>query len=191
MSADLFALDSYEKKQMRAKLSPTLTSGKMKYMFPTVIEMANRYHDCLFEVVHELSFFYRNIEKIFIASGIESKGKNKLSCSRHWDYDWKKYDNIYNPEYYPDPEKFDPDRFDYAIRKERDVMTWLGFGDGPRNCIGLRFGMMQARIGLVTLLHYFKFSMGTKTKIPPHFSPDSFIAVPEGGIYLKVKLATT
>lgn len=58
---------------------------------------------------------------------------------------------------------------------------------GPRNCIGLRFGMMQARIGLVTLLHNFDISMGTKTQIPPRFYPKSFVTVPEHGIYLKLK----
>lgn len=92
-----------------------------------------------------------------------------------------------DPEYFPDPEKFDPDRFDSEEKKKRDVMTWLAFGDGPRNCIGLRFGMMQSRIGLVTLLRNFEFSLGSKTKVPPRIDPKSFVTVPEGGIYLKLK----
>lgn len=38
-----------------------------------------------------------------------------------------------DPEYYPNPEKFDPERFSSDEKKKRDAMTWLAFGDGPRN----------------------------------------------------------
>lgn len=92
-----------------------------------------------------------------------------------------------DPTYYPNPEKFDPDRFNSEEKKKRDPMTWLGFGDGPRNCIGLRFGMMQSRIGLVTLLNSFEFSLGKKMHEPPTFNVQSFVTVPNGGVYLKLK----
>lgn len=65
-------------------------------------------------------------------------------------------------------------------------MTWLPFGDGPRNCIGLRFGMMQARIGLVTLLNNFEFTLGSKTSVPLEFEKSQFILSPIGGVYLKL-----
>lgn len=90
-------------------------------------------------------------------------------------------------QYYPDPEKFNPARFEGEEAKQRNAMLWLPFGEGPRNCIGLRFGMMQARIGLVTLLKNFEVTICSKTDIPLSFEPKPLILTPKGGIYLKFK----
>lgn len=91
----------------------------------------------------------------------------------------------YDPEYYPNPEKFDPDRFTSEEKKTRNATTWLAFGDGPRNCIGLRFGMMQARIGLAILLNSFQFSICQETQIPVRISKKMLLTTPEE-VYLKL-----
>lgn len=42
----------------------------------------------------------------------------------------------HNPKYFPDPEKFDPSRFSKKNLATRSSYVHLGFGAGPRNCIG-------------------------------------------------------
>lgn len=91
-----------------------------------------------------------------------------------------------DPEFYPDPQKFDPERFDSEVKKNRDPMTWLAFGGGPRNCIGLRFGMMQVRVGLVALIKNFEFSISPSTVIPIGIIKNMRSTAPED-VHLNVK----
>jgi hypothetical protein len=42
----------------------------------------------------------------------------------------------YDPTYFPEPQKFDPDRFTEENKHSRPNYTYLPFGDGPRMCLG-------------------------------------------------------
>ena len=42
----------------------------------------------------------------------------------------------YDPEYYPEPNKFDPERFSEENKQKRPNYTHMPFGEGPRLCIG-------------------------------------------------------
>jgi cytochrome P450 len=50
------------------------------------------------------------------------------------------------PEYWPEPEKFDPMRFTPEASKGRHKYAWVPFGGGAHMCLGLHFAYMQTKI---------------------------------------------
>ncbi|XP_057367195.1 cytochrome P450 3A2-like isoform X1 [Daphnia carinata] len=60
-------------------------------------------------------------------------------------------------EYYPDPEKFDPERWTPENKAKRSPYTFMAFGTGPRNCIGMRFAMEEMKIAICTIVQKFRF----------------------------------
>ncbi|XP_002730610.1 cytochrome P450 3A24-like [Saccoglossus kowalevskii] len=92
----------------------------------------------------------------------------------------------HDPEIYPEPEKFIPERFTKEEKEKRHPYAWIPFGAGPRNCIGMRFALMEAKIGLVRVLQKFTFEPCAETEIPPKLGKLGFLT-PPNGIKLSVK----
>lgn len=89
-------------------------------------------------------------------------------------------------EYYPDPEKYDPDRFSEENVKSRHPFAFIPFGEGPRGCVGLRFGLMQSKLCVVKIISSYKISISSKTIIPVKFVPSSPFLTPIGGMWLQL-----
>nr|QTM97430.1 Cytochrome P450 [Sitophilus oryzae] len=92
----------------------------------------------------------------------------------------------HDPDLFPDPEKFDPERFSPENKHKIVPYSYMPFGDGPRICIGRRFGLMQAGIGLVRILKDFKVDISSKTKLPLVIKPGGIFIETTEPLYLKL-----
>ncbi|ODN04490.1 Cytochrome P450 4C1 [Orchesella cincta] len=63
-----------------------------------------------------------------------------------------------NPEYYPDPDIFDPDRFLPENSQTRNQYSFMAFAGGPRKCIGYKFSLMELSVLTAMILRKFEIS---------------------------------
>ncbi|XP_051157310.1 cytochrome P450 9e2-like [Leptopilina boulardi] len=90
-----------------------------------------------------------------------------------------------DPQYFENPEKFDPERF--LNEKRVNAATFFPFGVGPRICIGNRFALMEIKIVLFHLLACLNFKPCCKTSVPIMFKKNCFLLLPQGGFWLKIE----
>jgi len=69
----------------------------------------------------------------------------------------------HNDEYYTDPEKFDPHRFDGQESNTLQDDHWFGFGAGPRACPAVRWAFIAMKIFIVQLMKEYKVVKTAKT----------------------------
>lgn len=82
------------------------------------------------------------------------------------------------PEFWPDPEKFDPERFSPGNKEKVNRFVYMPFGLGPRNCVGMRLALLEVKLAVVTLLQKYKVEPTQKLQVPPKIGK-AFIVKPE------------
>lgn len=92
----------------------------------------------------------------------------------------------YDPDIYQNPTRFDPDRFTPEAIQARHTHAFLPFGDGPRNCIGLRFALLEVKFGIAVLLSKFRFSTSAKMILPLELDISGPMMAAKGGVWLDV-----
>lgn len=97
----------------------------------------------------------------------------------------------YDEKFFPDPEKFNPSRFNSGnwVGKSLIDTPYLPFGDGPRACIGKRMGKMLIKICVCSILQQYHVELddqhiGKKIQISLNLQPI-------GGIHIKLKAKNT
>ncbi|CAD7083745.1 unnamed protein product [Hermetia illucens] len=93
----------------------------------------------------------------------------------------------HDPEFYPNPSKFNPDNFSEEAVKNRPSVAFLPFGEGPRICIGARFGLLQTKMGVIAGLRKFKYTLSPRTKQPLKLISKFFVLRPDDVIWLNIE----
>lgn len=92
-------------------------------------------------------------------------------------------------QFYQDPDTFNPVRISEGICAGKNLVNrpYIPFGDGPRNCIGMRLGKLQTKVGLISMLHKFKYELDESLKSGDmEFDTRHFLLQPRHDIYLHV-----
>ena len=72
-----------------------------------------------------------------------------------------------DPQYFPDPLRFDPDRFTPEARAARPRFTYFPFGGGNRQCIGESFAWMEGVFSIATIAQRWRMSyLGATPPVP-------------------------
>ncbi|MBK8430926.1 MAG: cytochrome P450 [Chloroflexi bacterium] len=70
-----------------------------------------------------------------------------------------------NPTIFPEPERFDPERFTAEREKELPRYAYIPFGAGPRVCIGNSFAMMEAQLIIATVAQRFRLRLAADQRV--------------------------
>ncbi|XP_017001575.3 cytochrome P450 9b2 [Drosophila takahashii] len=86
--------------------------------------------------------------------------------------------------YFPEPRKFDPERFSEERKGDLVAYTYLPFGVGPRNCIGNRYALMQVKGMLYNLMLNYKIEASPRTEKDLWGSARGFNFTPRSGFWM-------
>ncbi|KAH8287582.1 hypothetical protein KR054_010440, partial [Drosophila jambulina] len=92
----------------------------------------------------------------------------------------------HDPDFYPEPEVFRPERFlDGGLKSYKQEGVFLAFGNGPRQCVGMRLGLALAKAALAAIVLRFRVLVSPRTLPGIELDPHIFVGVHKGGIWLQ------
>ena len=89
-----------------------------------------------------------------------------------------------DPDNFPEPDKYDPERFAGENKHGMKSGSYLQFGMGPRQCIGMKIARIEAKVVMFQVLRHFRLETCEKTPVPLQWSSTEFNKV-EGGCWVR------
>ena len=93
--------------------------------------------------------------------------------------------------YYDNPQEFNPENYNEENKAKRHPYTTGGFGHGPRNCIAMRFAILEVKIAVTRILTQFKILPCAKTVDELIPDPSSASVLPKGGLWISFEKRNT
>ena len=89
----------------------------------------------------------------------------------------------YHPEIWPEPTKFDPDRFAPERSSQRHKQAWIPFGAGQRRCLAEEFSLVKGQLMLVQILQ--KYTLAPVAGRAPEMQVGTNLR-PRGGVWVEL-----
>ncbi|XP_028176554.1 cytochrome P450 6k1-like isoform X2 [Ostrinia furnacalis] len=92
-----------------------------------------------------------------------------------------------DPEIFPEPHKYNPERFSPENKAKLHPCHWMPFGEGPRKCLGVRQGYIQSKMALVKILPKYELVLDERTLVPMRIKTTSLVPQAEGDVWIKLR----
>lgn len=94
----------------------------------------------------------------------------------------------YDPTLWPEPKKFDPERFSKANKDSIQPMSYFPYGFGPRRCIATALSQMELTLTLALLVMRYRLLPSGKYKDePPNYTAATLLGYPKEGVLVKLQ----
>ncbi|XP_026760050.2 cytochrome P450 6B2-like [Galleria mellonella] len=178
----LLAMNPHVQEKLHQEIDKTyeIHNGELSYEIIKSMTYLHQVFDetlRLFPIVEPLQRRAKNDYKIPGTDIVIEKDKIVLISLRGIHHD---------PKYYPNPEVFDPERFNAKNSAARHPCAYMPFGVGPRNCIGLRFAKLQSSICIIKFLSKFRVEPSENTLKEMKFDPKRVVMSPSDGILINI-----
>ena len=112
-----------------------------------------------------LNQILREVERLYPPVGGAFRGVikpfefNGYHVPKGWQLQYNILATHYDGQTYPQPDEFDPDRFDPQHKSKQSPFNLVGFGGGPRVCIGKTFALLEIKLVAAHLLRHYTWEL--------------------------------
>lgn len=142
-------------------------------LYQEVKEAKERSGDLDYETLFELKYLdavmkeslrmYPPITRVERIATVDHTLPNGLKVEKGTPIHIPIYTVHHDPNHFVDPETFDPERFMPENKDQLQSCSFIPFVEGPRNCIGARFALLEAKMAIAGLILKYKFVKSART----------------------------